>query len=109
MNKKINSPPKCTEKIANRLMLNNPSVQKRHVIGRLIKYGQVSFDSLPLSFCSRSSSSPLAPLLLFGTVVNLGRISLMELMTSGMELEPVLETIETGLELRDDAIELCSE
>lgn len=40
--------------------------------------------------------------------LNLGRISL-SIAASGNELEPVLETIETGLELRDDAIELASD
>lgn len=93
-------PPKCTEKIAKREILNKPRVQKTQLIGRLNKCGHDVFDSLPLSFWSRSSSSSRE-------LWNLGRISVST--ASGNELEPVLDTIETGLELRDVATELGSD
>lgn len=78
-------------------MLNKPSVQKTQQIERLNICGHEVF--VAFSLCSRSSSS-----LVKCCELNLGRMS-----ASGTELEPVLETIETGLELRDDAIELGSD
>lgn len=81
-------------------MLKRPSVQKTQQIGRLSKCGHEVFDSLPFGSRSSSSSSELcAP--------NLERKSVSA--ASGKELEPVLDTMDTGLELRDVATELGSD
>lgn len=95
----IELPPKWTENIANREILNNPSVQNTEQIGRLRECGQEVFDS--------SAPSSASPSLLFNAT-NRGRTSV-SVMASATELDPVLDAIETGLEFRDDANELGSD
>lgn len=79
-------------------MLNSPRVPNKQQMGRLRECGHIVFDS--------SEPSPVSPSS-FG-VTKRGRTSASTI-GSATELEPVLEAIETGLELRDEANELGSD
>lgn len=79
-------------------MLNNPRVQNKQQIGRLRECGHVTFVSPEPSPASPSSLG----------VKYRGRTSA-SVIGSATELDPVLDAIETGLELREEANELGSD
>lgn len=80
-------------------MLNSPSVQNIQQIGRLREWGHETFES-----SSPSPASPSSSLLRPVTMKRGGSA-----IGSATELEPVLDAMETGLEVRDEANELGSE
>lgn len=81
-------------------MLNRPRVQNIQQMGLLSECGHEIFVSSAPSPASTSSLSLLRP-----ETINRGGSEIW----SATELDPVLDTIDTGLEFREEANELGSE
>lgn len=82
-------------------MLNNPRVQNKQQIGRLSECGQTIFDSEDPSLSTTSSMFLLKKCEREDSTSIIG--------SATVELEPVLDSIETGLEFLEEANELGSD